>query len=128
MRKLGPSIIVCGAREIEPHHWDITDLMATVLRGYSEAPHEILSGGCRGVDAAGERWAAANHVPVRRFPADWSLGPKAGPLRNQAMVDEADAVVAIAYPDSRGTKDCVRRAIAKGIPVAMLVLPRRKGS
>ncbi len=48
--------------------------------------------------------------------ADWRThGRAAGPLRNQEMIDEADALAA--FNGGRGTADCVRRAKAKGIPI-----------
>jgi hypothetical protein len=50
------------------------------------------------------------------FDADWTKhGKAAGPIRNQEMIDEADALAA--FPGGRGTADCVRRAKAKGIPI-----------
>jgi hypothetical protein len=122
-------VIICGSRELMDFHWAdqrIGSLVRSIAYTTNRSLKTVLSGGCRGLDEHGEKWAETHGFEVQRFPADWSQGKKAGPLRNQAMVDEADAVVAIAYPDSRGTKDCVRRAIAKGIPVAMLILPRSR--
>src|SRR5690349_4676040 len=95
-KKLGPSLIICGSRDIEDSPLldaQIDHLMGAILHGDSEAPHEVISGGCRGVDMAGEGWACDRDVPVRRFPADWSRGPSGGPRRNAEMVAEADAVV-----------------------------------
>lgn len=77
---------------------------------------EVVSGGARGVDVAGEAWARMRDVPVKRFPADWRAhGKAAGFRRNQQMADYADAL--IAFPGGRGTADMIRRAEAKGIPV-----------
>lgn len=116
-------LIICGSRDIVPDYATVTELIDAATNGV--VPKLIISGGCRGVDAVGEEWAHDHDVPLRVYQAQWDAhGKKAGPLRNAAMVAEADAVVAICYPDSRGTMDCVRRAQAKGIPVAMLVLPR----
>ncbi|MCG7607140.1 DUF2493 domain-containing protein [Mycobacterium sp. CnD-18-1] len=53
------------------------------------------------------------------FPANWkALGKRAGPYRNQQMVD-AGADVCLAFPtaESRGTYDCIRRAEEAGIHV-----------
>ena len=56
----------------------------------------ILSGCCRGADQLGERYAAERGLPVERYTAEWErLGKRAGPIRNQQMVDsKPDAVVA----------------------------------
>lgn len=58
MKKLGPSVIICGSRDLVPMQAQISALMDAILYGDSPAPHEILSGACTGVDAAGEQWAA----------------------------------------------------------------------
>lgn len=75
----------------------------------------IVHGCAPGADTLADEWAAANCVRVDQFPAAWkTLGPAAGPIRNQQMVDAgADGV--IAFPGGRGTADCVRRAEGAGI-------------
>lgn len=80
----------------------------------------VVHGDCpTGADAAAVAWAmSTDGVFLEAHPADWSIGKKAGPLRNQAMVDlGADVCLAFPLPDSRGTYDCMRRAAAAGIPV-----------
>lgn len=53
---------------------------------------------------------------VEEYPADWSRGRIAGPLRNGQMLDtKPDYVVAIGY--GRGTADCVNQARHRMIPV-----------
>lgn len=81
---------------------------------------KVFSGKASGVDALGEQWAKANGVPVESFPAEWNrYGKMAGPLRNQSMVNRADALIAIWDGKSRGTMDVINRAKVKGIPVFM---------
>ena len=47
---------------------------------------EIISGGAKGADAVGEKYAAEFGYPVKKFPADWDkFGKKAGYLRNKQM-------------------------------------------
>lgn len=71
-----------------------------------------------GVDWLGECWAEKYGIPIHVFPAKWELhGRKAGPLRNQEMVDRAHALIAIWDGQSRGTADIIKRAEAKGIPI-----------
>lgn len=79
---------------------------------------EVVSGGARGVDAAGEVWAKGYRIPVRRFPANWKThGGAAGPIRNGEMAAYADAVIAIWDGQSRGTADMVRQAEQAGLKV-----------
>lgn len=76
----------------------------------------VISGGARGADMHGEIWAKLNNIPVRIFKADWSaFGKAAGPIRNQEMAEEAQALVA--FPGGRGTEDMIRRAKAKGLMI-----------
>jgi len=50
--------------------------------------------------------------------ANWAeLGRKAGPIRNQQMLDEGKPNLVVAFPGGRGTADIVRRARAAGIEV-----------
>jgi len=78
---------------------------------------EIISGGCRGVDRCGEILAERRGFALRIFPADWDThGKKAGPIRNQQMIDYAaevqrgSAVIVIRYLDSKGSADLLWRA------------------
>jgi len=54
---------------------------------------EVVSGSARGVDAYGEDWARSRNIRIKRFPADWSKGKSAGPLRNAQMAEYADCLL-----------------------------------
>jgi len=55
---------------------------------------EIVSGHAKGADALGERWAREHEIPCKYFIADWKThGRAAGPIRNEAMAQYADAAV-----------------------------------
>jgi lactate dehydrogenase-like 2-hydroxyacid dehydrogenase len=84
---------------------------------------ELVSGTCRGVDYCGLRFAKENDIPIREFPALWNLyGKKAGPIRNQAMVDYADALIAIWDGKSKGTKDIIERAKKKNLKLLVVIV------
>lgn len=71
---------------------------------------EVVSGGCSGADKGGEYFANTRGLPIKRFPADWKVyGRAAGPIRNKAMAEYADAVVL--FPGGRGTKSMKKEAI-----------------
>ena len=79
---------------------------------------EVVSGTARGVDKLGERWAAENNIPIKRFPADWNKHDKrAGYLRNVEMAEYADALIAIWDGESKGTKHMIDIAIKNGLSV-----------
>lgn len=84
---------------------------------------EVVSGGARGVDSLGERWAEYHDVPTTgdRFhisSEEWDeMGSKAGPLRNADMAEYADAAIAIWDGQSPGTRSMIEKAYEEGIPV-----------
>ncbi len=78
----------------------------------------VVSGGAKGVDALGERYANEMNKPLFIFKADWKThGRGAGPVRNQKMADKADALIAIWNGESRGTKNMIETATKQGLPV-----------
>lgn len=89
----------------------------------------ILSGGCRGADTLGERYAQERHYAVERHPAEWHAhGRAAGPLRNENMAQRADYVICIWDGSSRGTAsmiDCARRA---GKPLRIMRISQEKAT
>lgn len=100
----------------------------------------VINGMCpTGADLHAHEWYlthASKWVHEDPHPADWERPcdsncyhkprtkngrpycPMAGHLRNQEMVDTgADVCLAFPLEDSRGTKDCMKRAKKAGIPV-----------
>lgn len=72
-------------------------------------------------DMLGYKWGKDNGVPVKEFPAFWSVWPRAaGVKRNQQMVNyvnEDDGLIAIRSKNSRGTIDTIKRAEEKGLKI-----------
>ncbi len=79
---------------------------------------EVLSGCASGADTHGEHLAAQGGLPVRRFPANWAKhGKAAGMIRNRQMAENADALIAVWDGQSRGTKNMIAEAKARGLRV-----------
>ena len=79
---------------------------------------QVVSGMARGVDTLALQWASKHCMPVAKFPADWNkYGRGAGHIRNRQMADNADALVAVWDGKSRGTKNMIDTAKAKGLQV-----------
>jgi len=77
----------------------------------------VLVTGCAdGVDREVRNMGKAKGLVVIACYAPWSIGRRAGPLRNSAIVAIADRVVAFPAGDSVGTLDTLRQARAAGIP------------
>jgi hypothetical protein len=99
----GRKAIVCGGRDYADA--DMAEYLLTWL-----APAAIAHGDARGADRLAHDWAIRHGVVVTRYPADWSLGRKAGPLRNQHMLEDFKPDFVVAFPGGRGTADMVKRA------------------
>lgn len=84
----------------------------------------IISGGARGADTLGERFANEMGLEITRFIPDWDgLGKRAGYVRNAEMAkfaveDDNDGIL-IAFWDgkSRGTKHMIDLAKRYGLEV-----------
>jgi hypothetical protein len=106
-------VINAGTRSIEDYGRVAGAVDAS---GYDVS--EVVSGTARGVDELGERWPRAHDVPVTRMPADWDThGKAAGPKRNARMARAADALVAVWDGESSGTRDMLRQAYRRGLPI-----------
>ena len=73
----------------------------------------IMSGGARGADALGEKYALSQPeiVNLETYPADWDKYKKAaGYIRNHQMSLEADGLIAFWDGKSPGTKNMVEEA------------------
>lgn len=75
----------------------------------------IVSGGARGADSLAERYAGERDIPMEVHRPDWkTFGRSAAFIRNRAIVDCSDMVVAFWDGKSRGTENAVDYARRKG--------------
>lgn len=92
-------------------------------------PDEIVSGGAKGADSLGERYATENQIAITRFVPDWDkLGKRAGFARNVDMGNYADTVVAFWDGQSRGTRHMIEFAIRKGLEVVLIMVPNKNNN
>lgn len=113
-------LIIAGGRNFDNYGLlkEKTDRLLSEKVGNFEIV--IVSGMAKGADMLGERYAAEKGYEVAEFEADWSMGGKAGPIRNQQMVSFADGCICFWNGYSRGTKNMIDLAQAKGIPVRVI--------
>jgi len=126
---MGLRLIVCGSR-----HWQDRDTMTSVLEALDEweGIDLIIHGDCRGADRMARDIAVSHDWFVVAHPAEWQkYGRAAGPLRNRKMLESCAVDYVIAFHEnlkaSRGTKDILRAAEAKGIP-SIVVVPGTRWS
>ena len=68
----------------------------------------IISGGARGADTLGEKYAQDEGFSLEVFPANWNkFGKSAGFKRNEQMAEVADALIAFWDGKSHGTKHMI---------------------
>ncbi len=117
-------ILVTGSRETTEH--DAAFVRSRLARAAASAlgsgrPVVIVHGRCPygGVDLVAHQWAEETPgVTPEPHPAEWERhGKAAGMIRNADMVRlGADECQAFPGPGSRGTIDCLTKAIKAGIP------------
>ena len=91
---------------------------AVIKSGWRNEIAEVVSGGARGVDKAGELWAASVDLPVVQFLPDWDkLGKRAGLVRNIQMAEYAEALIAVWDESSTGTLHMINSAKVRGLKV-----------
>lgn len=107
-------ILICGGRDYRD-----SDAIRHALEQLDPETDTIVHGGAPGADGIAHYWAMRMGFRVEMHPADWDrYGRKAGPIRNQAMIDSGvDLTLAFPTFGSRGTWDTVRRAKEAGIEV-----------
>jgi len=68
----------------------------------------VISGGAKGADALGERFASEHAIPFVEFSADWQrYGKSAGYRRNVTIVQNVDRIFAFWNGKSKGTKHTI---------------------
>lgn len=108
-------LLVCGGRNFDQNSYLFRQL--NKLNGVYHFT-DVIHGGARGADTMAGDWARSVHLRATVFKADWDrLGNRAGPIRNQQMIDEGKPQVVAAFPGGIGTADMIRRAKAAGLLV-----------
>lgn len=117
-------VLVCGGRDYSAEAATIwlernaAKAVAEAVGAGSVRIRTIIHGCARGADEGAMRWGLAEQIEVLGFPANWKLhGRRAGPIRNQQMIEFGRPDVVIAFPGGRGTENMVRLAMAASIPV-----------
>lgn len=117
-------LIIAGGREFNP----TPEFIQSAILMFGILPTktgelEIVSGGARGVDWAGEAFAMRYGYPIKRFPAHWSIhGKAAGPLRNKQMAEYGDALFLMWDDMSAGSADIKSQMLVRKKPIHEIVL------
>lgn len=105
-------IAVVGSRNFIYKKFVMAKLIAIIsgLEHYDDVL--IVSGGAQGVDSWAEEIALRFKIPKIIFKPDWNkYGKRAGFIRNELIINEADKVIAFWDGESKGTKHSIDLAI-----------------
>lgn len=109
-------IAIIGSRSFDNYK-----LVVETLLPYKSRITVIVSGGARGADTLGEKWAIENGIETLIFPADWQAhGRKAGYIRNETIVKNCDGIIAFWDGVSRGTAHSLTLANTYGKPINLV--------
>jgi predicted Rossmann fold nucleotide-binding protein DprA/Smf involved in DNA uptake len=97
-----------------------TRLLADVLEEYRPTMTALVSGGARGADKLGERWANKHGIATEIFHPDHKRYKHAYHPRNRLIVEAADLVVAFWDGHSTGTAYTMGYAKRLGKPVRVV--------
>lgn len=113
--ELKNKIIIAGGRDFDDYR-RLVNVVGSLTRFNK---FTLVSGMATGADSLGLRYARQRDIKnVLKFPAEWDIhGKAAGPIRNAAMADAADTLIAFWDGKSRGTKNMIDVALSKGLTV-----------
>lgn len=81
----------------------------------------IVSGGAIGADTLAERFAEEHQIPMIIFKPDYAKHGRAAPfVRNTAIIEASDVVIAFWDGKSTGTLDSIKKARKLGKPVTVV--------
>lgn len=122
-------VLVTGTREDGLYlHQFVSTVLTSLIHDDRTPPHRrviIVHGDCpQGVDQYAKMWAVRARIQQEPHPADWKkYGKRAGPIRNGQMVaTRPDYCIGFPASGSRGTWDCLQKAVDAGIPTEVHVV------
>lgn len=109
-------ILVCGGRKFADNKL-FEQTMAKALPFFDQ-DYCIINGLATGADSMAHAWACGRGVPSICVPANWGIyKDKAGPIRNQWMIDFCAPDLVIAFPGGSGTAHMIQISKEQHIPV-----------
>lgn len=110
------NIAVIGSRNFTDYN-----RLESILNELKPSITRIISGGAKGADSLGEKWANNNNIETKIYLPDWKThGKAAGFIRNKQIIMEADEVVAFWDGKSKGTEHSLKLAKDKGIRIHLI--------
>ena len=109
-------LIIAGSRSFANYQ-----LLCQTLAPERPRIMQVITGGARGADQLGFRWALKHHIRSRCFAADWErFGKAAGVRRNHQMAQAGDLLIAFWDGRSAGTRHMISCMQQLGKPVVVI--------
>lgn len=114
-------IAVVGSRQFKDKQFVFNKVTSIFYNENHSSKPEFISGGALGVDSWAEE-CILGHTPKKIFKPEWEkYGKRAGFLRNELIINEADKIIAFWDGESKGTKHSIDLAIKAGKPIDIYV-------
>lgn len=111
-------IVIAGCRDF--NNYDLAKQHIDFCINNIKKKYELVfvSGGCKGADLLGERYAKENDYALEIHPANWEkYGKAAGPIRNKKMAEDCDYAICFWNGKSKGTKSMINYARMLNKPI-----------
>ncbi len=110
-------VAVIGSRE------GCDNAVERICKALPPSTSEIISGGAKGIDTAAKEAAAKLGIPFCELLPDYAAYGKRAPLvRNDAIIDRADMVIAFWDGQSKGTQYVIGECLKRGRRVVYVPL------
>jgi len=97
------------------------DLLKETLNHYLKFKPIIVSGGSKGADKLGEKFAIENELDTIIIKPDWNkYGKSAGLIRNTDIVKSSDLIIAFWDGESKGTLDSINKSEIFKTPIIVI--------
>ena len=114
-------LIIAGGRNFNDYNrleCEVNEFIFDITTG-NDVKIQIISGGAKGADFLGEKFAKENGFEVVSKKADWNkYGKAAGPIRNTEMAKIGTHLIAFWDGRSKGTKHMIQEAHKRGLKVS----------
>lgn len=118
-------LAIIGSRTI--HAEATKEIIKKVIDAAKNEIKEIVSGGANGVDSGARLYAAQNGKKITEYlPCYKEHGTRAPLVRNNVILENCDAVLAIWDGESRGTAYTIARARKLGLSVYVVKVEAQK--
>ena len=108
-------LVISGCRHWNDYERFCSILCQMIFERYSHDITKVIFGDATGVDAMAAEWSKEMGFSAQPYKADWDKYRKlgnvkiAGPIRNQAMANDGDFLVAFPSKESRGTINMIEQ-------------------